>query len=133
MAILEFGLVTPLFLVLCLGAIDFGRVFLTSMIVTGANRAGLQYAGSSEAASGDTTGITNIVKSAASNASGISVATNSFCTCGLGGTQVSCSNSCSGKVSYVQVTTTLTFQPVVAWPMIPNSVNVTSSGVTRVQ
>jgi Flp pilus assembly protein TadG len=133
MALVEFGLVMPLFLVLCMGAIDFGRVFLTAMSLTGANRAGLVYAASSSTASSDTTGITNLVKTAAANPSGLSVSTNQFCTCGLGGTSVSCSNSCSNKITYIQVTSTMTFQTVTGWSFLPNSPMVTGSGVMRVQ
>lgn len=133
MAVVEFALIMPMFLLICLAAVDFGRVFQVAMAITGANRAALAYAGSSGSASTDSSGIAAIVKADASNFSGLTTTTSQFCTCTPGGTQVACSSSCSGKSSYVQVTTTYPFQTAVAWPWVPNSLNVTTSGVMRVQ
>ena len=132
-AIVEFSLVVPLFLLLCLAAIDFGRVFRATMVLSGATRAGMSYAGSSSSASADTTGITNIVKTTAGSPTGIAVSTSSFCTCSRGGAQVACSNSCTGKASYVSVTTTLPFQTVMSWGVIPSSLTISTTAVSRIQ
>jgi Flp pilus assembly protein TadG len=133
MAIVEFSLVVPMFLLLCLAGVDFARVFQSAMTITGATRAGLEYASGSSGASNDTTGIANTVKAAAGNLSGISVASSQFCTCSLGSSQVSCTNSCSGKTAYIQVTTTIPFTTASGWPWVPNTLSVTSSGSMRVQ
>ncbi len=42
-SLIELGIITPLLLLLALGAIDFGRAYYLSIEVTNAARAGVQY------------------------------------------------------------------------------------------
>lgn len=130
--LIEFALVVPLFLLLCVAGIDFARVFNTAMVLTGATRTGLEYAGQSAAAAGDSSGIANLVSASAGNPAGLSVTSVQFCTCSIGGTQVVCSSKCSGKITYVQVSTSLPFQTLVAWPYFPRPLTVTKTAVIRV-
>jgi Flp pilus assembly protein TadG len=133
LATLEFALVMPLFLLFCMAAVDLGAVFRMAMTITSANRAGLQYAGKNSTTAADTTGIANAAKAEAASPAGLSVTSSQFCTCSLGGAQVPCTNSCTGKITYVQVTTTMTYTPVVSWPLVPQPLTAMSSGAIRVQ
>jgi len=127
--LVEFALVVPLFLLICLAGIDFARVFATAMAINGANRVGLQYAAQNP---GTTNGIAGAVAADAAIA-GLKVVAAQYCACSVGGAQVPCTNSCSGKMTYTQVTTTLPFNTVVAWPGIPDRLTLSVSGVIRVQ
>ena len=126
----EFALVVPLFLLLCVGAVDFSRVFYATMVLTGATRAGVEYAAQNGS---NSAGITGAVTTAAGNLSGLNVSTSQFCTCSIGGAQVACSSNCSGKATYVQVTSTVPFRTVSAWPLVPNTITISTSGAVRVQ
>jgi Flp pilus assembly protein TadG len=130
--LIEFALVVPLFLLLCVAGIDFARVFNTAIVLTGATRTGLEYAGQSASAAADASGIANLVSASAGNPAGLTVSSNQFCTCSIGGTQVACSSKCSGKITYVQVSASVPFQTLVAWPWVPQPLNVTRTGVIRV-
>ncbi len=99
----EFTMVAPLFLLLCVAGIDFGRVFHSLMTLTAAAETGARYACQSSAAAADINGITAAVASAAGNPGNLSVATTAFCTCTPGGLQVACSTSCSGKAAYTKI------------------------------
>lgn len=127
--LLEFALVVPLFLLICLAGIDFARVFATAMAINGANRVGLQYAAQNP---GNTTGIASAVTADAA-LPGLTVNAVQYCACSAGGAQVACTSSCSGKMTYTQVTTTLPFKTVAAWPGVPDSLNLSVSGYIRVQ
>lgn len=130
--LIEFALVVPLFLLLCVAGIDFARVFNTAMVLTGATRTGLEYAGQSAAAAADASGIANLVSTSAGNPAGLTVSSNQFCTCSIGGTQAACSSKCSGKITYVQVSASVPFQTLVAWPWVLQPLNVTRTSVIRV-
>ena len=108
------------------------RVFNTAMKLTGATRTALEYAGENANTAGDTTGITNLVATGTGNPPGLSVTVTQYCTCSIGGPQVACSNTCSGKLVYVQLTATMPFQTVAAWPYIPQPLNLTRSATIRV-
>lgn len=129
MVLLEFALVVPLFLLICLAGIDFARVFATAMVINGANRVGLQYASQNP---GNTNGIANAVTADAALA-GLTVSSAQYCACSAGGAPVVCTSSCSGKMTYAQVTTTLPFKTVAAWPGVPDNLTFSISGTIRVQ
>lgn len=128
----EFALVVPLFLLLCVAGIDLARVFNTAMLLQGATRTGLEYAGQSAAAAADASGIATLVSASAGNPAGLTVNSNQFCTCSIGGIQTACSSKCSGKITYVQVSASLPFQTLVTWPWVPQPLTVTRTGVIRV-
>jgi Flp pilus assembly protein TadG len=125
-------LVVPMFLFVFMAGIDLARVFNAAMTLSGATRTGLEYAGESSTTAADVSAITNLIQTSAGNPTGLGVSVSQFCTCIIGGPQVSCSNSCSGKTSYVQVTTSLPFQTLAAWPYIPQPLNLTISAAIRV-
>jgi Flp pilus assembly protein TadG len=131
-ALIEFALVVPMFLLVCLAGVDMGRAFNAAIMLTGATRTALEYAGENANTASDNTGITNLVTQGTGNAQGLNVSVVQFCSCSVGGAQVSCSSTCSGKLVYVQVTATEPFQTLAAWPYLPQPLNLTRSGTIRV-
>jgi hypothetical protein len=121
-----------MFLLVCLAGVDLGRAFNAAMMLTGATRTALEYAGESANTANDTTGITNLITTGTGNAAGLSVSIVQYCTCSVGGPQVACSNTCTGKLVYVTITATEPFQTISAWPYLPQPLNLTRSGTIRV-
>jgi Flp pilus assembly protein TadG len=131
-ALVEFALAVPLLLLPCMAGVDLARAFNTAMKLTGATRTGLEYAGINANTAGNTSGITALIQTSAGNPPNLSISVSQFCTCLIGGPTVSCSNTCSSKLVYVQLTATLPFQTLVAWPYIPQPLNFTRSATIRV-
>ena len=131
----EVALISPVMIVMLLGTMDFGRLFFDAIGVAGAVRSGLQYATLKKDNATDTAGIVNAAQQDATNTNGVTVATTSYCECS-DGSAISCALACPGAVNpqlYVQVKATKTFHTMVAYPGIPNSVNLSQQGVMRVR
>jgi len=127
-ALLEFALVVPLFLLICLAGIDFARAFSSALVISGANRVGLQYAAQNP-------GISAIpgVVAADAGLAGLKTSAMQYCACSAGGTWVACTSTCSGKMTYTEVTSSVPFKTVAPWPGVPNSLTLSVSGFIRVQ
>jgi hypothetical protein len=69
------------------------------------------------------------------NYPGTTATASQFCTCSVGGAQVSCPATCSSgsPETYIQVVVTIPYNSVVSLPSIPNPVNITQSACARVQ
>jgi Flp pilus assembly protein TadG len=131
-ALVEFTLVVPMFLLVCVAGTDLGRAFNTAITLTGATRTGMEYASQNANTASNTTAITSLIASSAGNPPGLGVTVSQFCMCAVGGPTVSCSNTCITKIVYVQITSTLPFHTVAAWPYIPQPLNLTRMGTIRV-
>jgi Flp pilus assembly protein TadG len=136
-ALVEFALVTPLLILLLLGAVELGRYAYFSILVGNAARAGVQYATQNDATAIDTSGIATAAQADGSNPiAPLSVASNTSCECWNGtGTAVSCTGSCasgSHLVKYVSVTVNGTIKPLFAYPFLPAASTVSSTATMRV-
>ena len=131
-ALIEFALVVPAFLLTCLGGVDMARAFNAGIKLTGAIRTAMEYAGQNASTAGNTTAITTLVQNSAGNPPGLTVNVSQFCTCSPGGSSVDCTSSCSGLLVYVQITATLPFKTLAAWPGIPQPLNLTRTATIRV-
>jgi Flp pilus assembly protein TadG len=131
-ALIEFALVVPMFLLVCLAGVDLGRAFNAAMMLTGATRSALEYAGVNANTASNTAQITSIITTGTGNAAGVNVSIAQYCMCSIGGPQVACSNTCTGKLVYVQITATEPFQTLAAWPWVPQPLNLTRSATIRV-
>jgi Flp pilus assembly protein TadG len=134
-AIIELALVTPLLLVLVLGAFDFGRVFYVAMSTTSAAHAGAQYGAQSTASTSDSAGM---VQAAVNSAPGMDIAATAaqVCRCATEEAVVACSTttpSCLPLRIYASVTTTKSFTTVVDYPGIPHSVTISRTAEIRAQ
>jgi hypothetical protein len=121
-----------MFLLVCLAGVDLGRAFNAAMMLTGATRSALEYAGENANTASNTTQITSMITTGTGNASGLNVSVTQYCMCSVGGSQVACSNTCTGKLVYIQITATEPFQTIAAWPWVPQPLNLTRSGTIRV-
>ena len=134
-SLVEFALVTPLFLALAFGAVDFGRAFYLAIEIAGAARAGASYGSQSP---NDTTGIQTSAQNAAPDVPNLSVSSPTYgCEC-ADGTNYSATCSviptCTGGLNYVyrvNVTVSGTYTPLVRWPGIPTSMSLSSSATMR--
>lgn len=134
-SLVEMALVSPLFLLLTFGAVDFGRAFYLAIEVAGGARAGASYGSQNP---NDTTGMQTSAQNAAPDVPNLSVATPTYgCECADGSNySASCSvtPSCTGGLNYVyrvNVTVTGTYTPLVRWPGVPSSMTLSSSASMR--
>ena len=131
-SLIELALVLPVLLLMLVGSIDFGRAFYAAIEVSSAAHAGACYglqqpsdtSGMQAAAVLDAPDVTNLKASAISGcecSDGTSASTNCATT-----------PSCSVNiVSFVQVTTTATYTPILNYPGLPTTINL--QGITRLR
>jgi Flp pilus assembly protein TadG len=107
-ALVELALVLPMLLILTIGLLEFGLLGLRHMALTGAVRAGIDYAFQY----GDVDGTRRAVQSAAGNNSA-TVNTNQWCECA--GATVTCGGPCADNTAqqvYVSVSVSETYVPI---------------------
>jgi Flp pilus assembly protein TadG len=148
----EFAVVLPVLIVLLLGVADFGRVFLVSVAVNNAARAGAQYGSQTVATAQDSSGIQTAASTdfgcvaaggnSCPNLSNWSTPTVKTCTCGpLFGTVTACPTTgsnfyckdSSGETTYVTVNTSATFNTILPYPGVPSSMTLTGQAIMQVQ
>jgi Flp pilus assembly protein TadG len=133
-SLVEFAILTPVVLVLLVGAIEIGRLAYLSILVHNAARAGVQYGAQSLATAADNTGMQNAALNDGQNISGLNAAASHFCTCADGSSSSCQANDCSGshRLVYVEVNTTGQFQSLFAYPGLPPSYTINGQAVMRV-
>ncbi|MGO9436884.1 MAG: TadE/TadG family type IV pilus assembly protein [Terracidiphilus sp.] len=133
-SLVELAFVLPLFPLLILGAVDFGRAFYLSTEIVGAAQAAAAYGSQSPT---DTTGIQNAAKDDAPDVPSLSAGTPTSGTECSDGTQyttnISATLSCGSatQVQRVNVTITGTYKPWFPWPGLPSSMTLSSSASMR--
>jgi Flp pilus assembly protein TadG len=133
-SLVELATLLPLFTLLVLGAVDFGRAYYLAMEVAGAAQAGAAYGSQNPT---DTAGMTTAAQDDAPNVSNLTVSTPTYgCECSDGTNySASCSTtpSCSSNnvVYRVNVTVQGTYTPLFHWPGIPTSISLISSASMR--
>jgi Flp pilus assembly protein TadG len=130
---LEMSLVAPVFLLLIVGAIDFGRAWYTSIEVTSASEAGALYGIENPS---DLAGMQTATVADAPDISGLSAVATSGCEC-PDGTSVtpSCGStpSCTDNyVNYVDVTASATYNFLLPYPGLPSSMKFNTESRLRV-
>jgi Flp pilus assembly protein TadG len=135
-AIVEFGMLAPVLVLMLMGTMDFARVFYTSISVVNAARAGVQYGVRSNGKSGDLTGMQNAALADGSDVSGLTAVATRFCQCSDGTTANCLTGSCGayGRPRiYVKVTTTAQFKTLFKYPKVPATINLSKSATMREQ
>ena len=134
-ALIEFALCSTVLLLMTCGVADFARLFNLANMAVGAASAGLQYASLSPANWSDFSDIQTAALNDTGNYPGATATATNFCTCSVGGTQVSCPATCGSGTAetYIQVSVTVPFTTVVHYPGLPNPVNITQVACARVQ
>jgi Flp pilus assembly protein TadG len=126
-AIIEMMILLPIFLVLMIGTVEFGRLAYAYIEVADAARAGVQYGAQNRATASDTAGMQQAALNDAPDVHGISLtpAPTHFCACSNAqSTTVSCTAvpACSGNnrlIEWVQVNTSVQVDPIFRFPGLP--------------
>jgi Flp pilus assembly protein TadG len=134
-ALIEFALCSTVLLLITCGVTDFARLFSIADMAAGAASAGIEYASISPTNNSNFTGIQNAALADTGNYAGATATATQFCACSVGGTQVTCPASCNGvsPETYVQVVVTIPFKAIIAYPWLPDPINVTQLACARVQ
>lgn len=138
-ALIELAFLTPLFLVLLLGAFDFGRAFYLEMGLASGAQAGALFGSQYPT---DTTGISTVTSSNVPSGSDLTVNSPTVaygCECSDGSNYAASSSSCTAtckaagldEVCRVDVTVTGTYTPLFPWPGLPSSMTFTSKASMR--
>ena len=135
-ALVELAVVGPLLVLMVLGVADFGRVLYTSIILSHAARAGAQYGAQTNGTTSDSAGIEQAAEEEAADIGSITVSSSRICEC-TGAGSVSCTaTTCAGygvPRVFVAVTASTTFQTIVPYPLIPNTVPLSITAKVRRQ
>lgn len=136
-SVVELAMISPLLAYLLVAVFDFARVFYFAMAVTSAAHAAVQWGSLSPA---NTLNSTRMQTIAANHAPGLGVTATAgrVCRCGSGTAtpyvQLSCATSCPGTQRiYASVTATRSFSPIIGFPGIPGTMNITRTAQMRAQ
>jgi len=134
-AFIELALVMTVYLLLLLGAFEFGRLAYISVEVANAAHAGVQYGAQTQATAANSAGMQAAAISDAPDVAGMTATATNYCKCS-NGTSVSCTGTCTGShmIQYVQVNTSVTVAPIFTYPTgLPPSLTLTGAAVMRVE
>ena len=135
-SIVEMAVLTPLLLLMVIGVADFGRAMYAGITLSHAARAGAAYGGQGAGFAGDSTGIRQAAEEEAQNIPAIAVSSQRVCEC-LGGAVVACTTASCGSYgapkAFVEVTTSQTFNTLVVFPGVPDTVALSRTAKVRVQ
>jgi len=134
----EFAILTPVLLVLTIGASDFARIFIESHAIAGSSNSGVVYGARRNVDSVDYAGMEQRALNDVAGASGATAAASQFCDCPQNpGVAVSCLNGACpnyGKPRvYVKTAVSKSFSTFAKYPGVPRTVSMTSNGYMRVQ
>jgi Flp pilus assembly protein TadG len=127
---IEHALIVPFLLLLLSGAIDLGYALNQSSSLSGAARAGAQYAMRFPA---DTDGIKQVVQQAVSyDADSLTITSKLTCEC-QDGTAAACTDTCSGTApfAYVTVSVSKTYSSPLPTAMMLGLTTLSSSAIMR--
>jgi Flp pilus assembly protein TadG len=125
-SLVELAAMLPVFLLLVVGALEFGRLAYAQLEITNAARAGAAYGMQDAATAANVSAIEEAAVNDAADISGLTATASESCTCG-DGTSVSCASattSCTTYphvLTYVQVSTQATVDPLFYVPGLPKS------------
>ena len=137
-SLVELALIFPIFILLLVGAAEFGRLAYAAIEVSNAARAGASYGSLSHITASDFTNIELVATTDAANMTGVTALATNFCACSTGGT-ITCSTaltSCPSPariIEYVQVNTSASFDPLFHLPGLPTTFALTGQAIMRVE
>jgi Flp pilus assembly protein TadG len=135
-SVAEVALVTPLLLLLLLGAIEIGRFAYYGIEVSNAARAGVQYGAQSLADSKDISGITKAAQNDAPEVADLRVNAQNQCACSntpsnfVGCPAINCFSG-HGLV-FLQVDTTASIRPLFRYPGLSSTFTAHGHAIMRV-
>jgi len=144
----EFAVVIPVALLLLLGAVDFGRVWMLATASAHAAHAGAQYGSQNAQLAADIDGIRAVVVDDLSSATMIKasnagedgigiddfvITPERYCEC-ADGSEIACDSKCGGGGSpmvFVRVQVDTTFETLFNYPGIPSEIQISRAAVLR--
>jgi Flp pilus assembly protein TadG len=135
-SLVELALIFPLFVLLMLGSVDFGRAYYLAIEVAGAAQAAAVFGSKNPA---DTAGMKVAAQDDAPNVPNLTVTTPTYgCECADGSsysascttTPTTCPNNI-GVVYRVNVTVSATYTPIVKLPAVGSTMTFTSTASMR--
>jgi Flp pilus assembly protein TadG len=128
-SLVELALILPVFVLLILGAVEFGQLAYAAIEVSNAARAGVQYGAQSAATAADAAGMVAAARNDGSNVYqtyGLTVTPTTFCSCsnaaavpvqgGCPAAATTCSANGARVLNYVEVNTSATITPLIHYP-----------------
>jgi Flp pilus assembly protein TadG len=145
-AFVELALVLPIFTVLVLGAVEFGRLAYAAIEVGNAARAGVAYAAQSHTTAQDSANITLAATNEAPEITNLTATPSYSCSCESTGGTIATPGDCttispaagscpspSRIVLFVQVNTSATVNTLFHFTGFPNSVTLTGKAIMRAE
>lgn len=132
--LVETAVALSLFSLILLGVAEMGQVAYTSIEVSNAAKAGVQYGAQSGYTAPDSTGIQNAAAAEAPNLSGLIATPSTSCICS-NGSPSSCGNgdcSTSHIEEILTVNTQYTLTPMIRLPALPSSFTLRGQAVQKV-
>jgi Flp pilus assembly protein TadG len=140
-ALVEVAILTPAFLLVLVGAVDFGSYAYDGILVGNAAQAGVQYGAQNNDTSVDVTRISSAVTTEAQGLTLSTPTVSTVCLCAGNGTTTTAANCfvtapCAGathRIAYVQVTASGAFQPLMPLPPgLPSPLTITRTAQMQV-
>ena len=132
-ATVEAAIILPLLILLALGTTDLGRLFYDAVAVSTAARAGLSYGSLDEGKAQDSSKIVSVAVADSYFVDDVTVTSERICEC-ADQSVVDCeTGTCAEGTSriYVKVSATTTFDTIIPYPGIPDSVTITRDAYMR--
>lgn len=138
-SLVEFAVATPVALMLCFAAGDFGRMFTESAILAGAANAGAIYGYRNVRYAADTTGIQTAILTDAAQLSGVTAESQQVCDCPdaprnwISCNDTVCPNGYDKPRAYLRSRAMKKFETLGVYPNIPSEVDIDMSAYLRIQ
>jgi Flp pilus assembly protein TadG len=131
---IEFAFIVPVLMLLAVGALEAGRLYMEHLRMTGAARAGLQYGLQDPGAAADIAGILRAARAGAGEAgTAYAVEARKFCAC-PSGSEADCATSCPADEdmrTYVEVTVAGEVELLFAYPALPRTLRLSARQAQR--
>ncbi len=140
-AMVEFALVAPLLLLMCMGATDFGRMFFNSVTAANAAGTGAFFGALDTIQAGDFGEMQRLASEDAGDLTGVTPTADQYCVCPNSTTAIPCKDietvtPCAGygvPRAYVRVRVRQNFTTLGRYPGIPDSTVINRRAWMRVR
>ena len=133
-SLVETAFAVSLCAILMLGTAEFGRLAYAGIEISDSARAGVEYGSQSLPDAKDFGNMTTAASLSAPNIKNLTLTASLFCRC-VDGTSSSCTTTACGgarHISYVQVNTSGSINPLIYVPGLPKTYSLTGTAVMRV-
>lgn len=127
----EMAVATPVLVTLMVGVFDFGSAGYTLTALRSAARAGAEYV----SRTGDTAGVTTVVKNSADLDATTTVTPSTFCEC-QGGAAATCGTNCpdgNGAYEFVSIVVRGPYKTIIPYPFLPHDMTLQASATLRMK